>query len=53
MRADPGQLTRLAELIDEGGLLVEVAESHPLSGLADVHRRAEAGDLRGKITLIP
>jgi NADPH:quinone reductase-like Zn-dependent oxidoreductase len=53
MRADPGQLTRLAELIDEGGLMVEVAESHPLSGLADVHRRAEAGDLRGKITLIP
>ncbi|GAA1619803.1 hypothetical protein GCM10009733_015290 [Nonomuraea maheshkhaliensis] len=53
MRADPGQLARLAELIDAGELTVEVAETHPLSELARIHRRAEAGDLRGKVILVP
>ncbi|MGP4101981.1 alcohol dehydrogenase catalytic domain-containing protein [Nonomuraea sp. KM90] len=52
-RDDPEQLAHLATLIDEGGLVVEVAESHPLSELPEIHRRAEAGDTRGKITIHP
>ncbi|MEV0617028.1 zinc-binding dehydrogenase [Nonomuraea sp. NPDC050404] len=53
MRYDPGQLAHLAALIDEGRLKVEVAESHPLSELAQIHRRAESGDIRGKIMILP
>ncbi|SPL95368.1 Oxidoreductase [[Actinomadura] parvosata subsp. kistnae] len=52
MRYDPAQLAALAALIDEGGLTVEISESHPLPALPRVHRRAEAGDLRGKVTLL-
>ncbi|TDD37601.1 NADP-dependent oxidoreductase [Nonomuraea terrae] len=50
-RDDPAQLGRIAALIDEGSVTVEVAESHPLTELAEIHRRAEAGDTRGKIVL--
>ncbi|MGI5283765.1 alcohol dehydrogenase catalytic domain-containing protein [Nonomuraea polychroma] len=53
MRYDPGQLAAMAALIDEGRLAVEVAESHPLSELPEIHRRAESGDTHGKITLYP
>jgi NADPH:quinone reductase-like Zn-dependent oxidoreductase len=52
MRYDPGELAALAALIDDGALTVEIAESHPLAELAQLHRRAEAGDLRGKITIL-
>ncbi|MGR6923674.1 alcohol dehydrogenase catalytic domain-containing protein [[Actinomadura] parvosata] len=52
MRYDPAQLTALAALIDEGRLTVEIAESHPLPALPRIHRRAEAGDLRGKVTVL-
>ncbi|WP_231618819.1 NADP-dependent oxidoreductase [Nonomuraea sp. SBT364] len=50
-RADPGQLTEIAGLIDKGELVVEIAETHPLTGLTDLHRRAEAGQTRGKILI--
>ncbi|MGP3955404.1 alcohol dehydrogenase catalytic domain-containing protein [Nonomuraea sp. 3N208] len=53
MRYDPGQLAAMAALIDEGRLAVEAAESHPLSELPEIHRRAESGDTHGKITLYP
>jgi NADPH:quinone reductase-like Zn-dependent oxidoreductase len=52
-RDDLGQLAELAALIDKGGLVVEVAESHALSELPEIHRRAESGDIRGKITIYP
>ncbi|MEU4571796.1 NADP-dependent oxidoreductase [Nonomuraea sp. NPDC023979] len=50
-RADAGQLTELAGLIDKGELVVEIAETHPLTGLTELHRRAEAGRTRGKILI--
>ncbi|WP_308250627.1 alcohol dehydrogenase catalytic domain-containing protein [Nonomuraea rhizosphaerae] len=50
-RNDAAQLAELVALIDKGELTVEVAESRPLSALADVHRRAEAGQLHGKVVL--
>ncbi|MEV4107626.1 zinc-binding dehydrogenase [Nonomuraea sp. NPDC049695] len=52
-RNDPAQLAELAALIDRGELDVEIAESLPLAELGKVHRRAEEGDTRGKIILLP
>ncbi|WP_223167020.1 alcohol dehydrogenase catalytic domain-containing protein [Nonomuraea sp. SYSU D8015] len=52
-RNDPRHLAEIAALIDKGELVVEVAESHPLSELPQIHRRAESGDIRGKITIYP
>ncbi|MEV0382203.1 NADP-dependent oxidoreductase [Nonomuraea sp. NPDC050643] len=49
-RNDPEQLAAIAALIDKGELIVE-AETYPLSELAGLHRRAEAGGTRGKILL--
>ncbi|WP_249345318.1 NADP-dependent oxidoreductase [Microbispora sp. H11081] len=51
-RNDPGQLTELVALIDKG--LVDVkADVRPLESLADVHREAERGLVRGKVVLTP
>jgi NADPH:quinone reductase-like Zn-dependent oxidoreductase len=52
-RNDPGILAALVALIDAGDLTVEITERHPLSELADVHRRSEAGEIRSKVLLIP
>ncbi|MER6508840.1 zinc-binding dehydrogenase [Nonomuraea sp. NPDC001636] len=49
-RNDPGQLAELVALIDAGVVDVEAAV-RPLEALADVHREAERGLVRGKITL--
>ncbi|TMR20637.1 NADP-dependent oxidoreductase [Nonomuraea turkmeniaca] len=53
MRYDPEHLAAMAAMIDEGRLVAEATESHPLSELPEIHRRAEAGDVHGKITLYP
>jgi NADPH:quinone reductase-like Zn-dependent oxidoreductase len=52
-RNDPEILAELVRLVDSGELTVDVAERVPLSELAEVHRRSEAGDIRGKVVLIP
>jgi NADPH:quinone reductase-like Zn-dependent oxidoreductase len=52
-RNDPEILAELVRLVDAGDLIVDVAERLPLSMLADVHRRSEAGEIRGKVVLIP
>lgn len=52
-RNDPEVLAELVALIDAGDLTVDITERLPLSELADVHRRSEAGQLRGKVVLIP
>ncbi|MFF0312165.1 NADP-dependent oxidoreductase [Streptosporangium sp. NPDC004379] len=49
-RNDPGQLSELVALIDEGVVDVR-ADVRPLESLADLHRAAERGDIRGKIVL--
>ncbi|MGW2221046.1 alcohol dehydrogenase catalytic domain-containing protein [Nonomuraea sp. NPDC001684] len=49
-RNDPGQLAELVALIDAGAVDVEAAV-RPLEALADVHREAERGLVRGKVTL--
>ena len=52
-RNDPGRLTEIVKLIDTGELTVEIAESHPLSDLALVHAKSQAGQTHGKITILP
>ncbi|GAA0842433.1 NmrA family NAD(P)-binding protein [Streptosporangium amethystogenes subsp. fukuiense] len=52
-RNDTKQLSEIVELLDAGVLVVDVAESHPLSNLTLVHRRSEAGRTHGKITILP
>ncbi len=50
-RSDAGDLARLVELVDAGGLRVDVAERAPLADLAAVHARAAAGELSGKAVI--
>ncbi|MGA5762396.1 NAD(P)H-binding protein [Nonomuraea bangladeshensis] len=53
-RNDAAHLAALAELAGEGRLAVDVAERLPLTELAAVHRRAEAGAATGgKVILVP
>jgi NADPH:quinone reductase-like Zn-dependent oxidoreductase len=48
---DTTQLTELVKLVDTGVVTVEVTETYPLDAIADVHRKSEAGDIRGKVTI--
>jgi NADPH:quinone reductase-like Zn-dependent oxidoreductase len=50
---DPAQLAELVSRVNAGKLNVEPSESHPLSDLADLHRRSEAGQIRGKVIISP
>jgi NADPH:quinone reductase-like Zn-dependent oxidoreductase len=52
-RSDADHLADLVRLIDAGELRVDVAEHLPLSELAAVHARSDAGALPGKVVLIP
>ncbi|MCA1222493.1 NADP-dependent oxidoreductase [Streptomyces sp. 8L] len=48
---DGAALARIADLIDQGAVRVEVADVLPLDQAAEAHRRGEAGHTRGKIVL--
>jgi len=52
-RSDAKDLSRLVELVDRSELRVEVSERVPLSELAAVHARAEAGELPVKVLVLP
>jgi NADPH:quinone reductase-like Zn-dependent oxidoreductase len=52
-RNDPADLAALVALVDRGVLTVDVSERHTLDDLATLHRRSEAGDLRGKVVVRP
>ena len=52
VRSDADQLAGLAAKVDAGELHVDVAERLPLSELAAVHARADAGALPGKVVLL-
>ncbi|MGY6653013.1 NADP-dependent oxidoreductase [Amycolatopsis sp. TRM77291] len=52
-RNDSAQLAELVALVDSGAITVEVAERHRLTELASLHRRSEAGDIRGKVVVLP
>jgi NADPH:quinone reductase-like Zn-dependent oxidoreductase len=53
VRSDAAQLSHLVELVDRGALQVGVDERLPLAELPAVHARAAAGELHGKLILIP
>lgn len=53
VRSDADQLADLVRMIDAGELHVDVAERLPLTELAAVHARADAGALPGKVVLLP
>ena len=50
---DTDQLSALVALVDKGVVRVDVTESHPLDSIANVHRKSEAGRIRGKVTVLP
>jgi NADPH:quinone reductase-like Zn-dependent oxidoreductase len=53
LRSDTDQLAQIVARIDNGQLRVDISASYPLSQTATVHERGEAGELRGKVLLIP
>ncbi|WP_340681985.1 NADP-dependent oxidoreductase [Amycolatopsis coloradensis] len=52
-RNDSAQLAELVTLVDSGTITVEITERHLLSALASLHRRSEAGGIRGKVVVLP
>lgn len=53
VRSDAAQLADLVARVDAGRLRVWVSERLPLSDLLDVHTRSAAGQLHGKVVLLP
>jgi NADPH:quinone reductase-like Zn-dependent oxidoreductase len=53
VRSDATQLAEIVRLVDAGQVTVRISERHPFAEAAAVHRRAAAGDLHGKIVLVP
>jgi NADPH:quinone reductase-like Zn-dependent oxidoreductase len=53
VRYDTGQLTELVTLVDAGVVTVDITGTYPLDAIAEIHRRGEKGDIRGKITITP
>ncbi|MFI6097455.1 NADP-dependent oxidoreductase [Lentzea sp. NPDC051213] len=52
-RYDRATLAELVSLVDRGELKLDVTEVLPLDAIGEVHKRSEAGDIRGKIVLTP
>ncbi|WP_308493391.1 NADP-dependent oxidoreductase [Microbacterium terrisoli] len=53
VRPDTGLLSRIVALIDSGELHVEIARHAPLSDLPSIHQQAAAGQVHGKIVIVP
>jgi Zinc-binding dehydrogenase len=53
VRSDAEQLSQLVARVDRGELRVDVAERVPLGGLPAIHARAAAGDISGKVIVLP
>ena len=51
VRPDGGELARLAVLVDEGAVRINVADVLPLDQAAEAHRRLEEGHTKGKLVL--
>lgn len=50
---DADVLSRLVALVDSGELRVEIARRVPLSELPALHEQAEAGQVQGKVVVVP
>lgn len=53
VRSDADQLAELVARVDRGELSVDIAERVALADLPDVHARAAAGTLSGKVVVLP
>ena len=53
VRSDTAQLAEIAALIDAGELRLDISERGLLADTEAIHERAEAGDLRGRVVLVP
>jgi NADPH:quinone reductase-like Zn-dependent oxidoreductase len=53
LRGDTEQLARLVALVDGGELRVDVAERVSLPDLPELHARAAAGKVSGKVVVVP
>ena len=49
VRPDSAQLGELAQLVVDGIVRVEIAQTFPLEQAADAHRAVETGHVRGKV----
>lgn len=50
---DPVHLAAMVALVDRGVVTVDISERRTLDDLATLHRRSEAGDIRGKVIIRP
>ena len=53
VRSDAEQLSQLVAMVDRGELRVDVAERVALADLPEVHARAAAGALPGRVVVLP
>jgi NADPH:quinone reductase-like Zn-dependent oxidoreductase len=51
--ADGARLAELAALVDEGVLMLRVAETYALDAVSKAHARLEEGGVRGRLVLVP
>jgi NADPH:quinone reductase-like Zn-dependent oxidoreductase len=52
VHSDTDQLARMVAMVDAGTLRVDVAERVALADLADLHARADAGEVSGKVIVV-
>jgi NADPH:quinone reductase-like Zn-dependent oxidoreductase len=53
VRSEAEQLSKLVAMVDRGELRIDVARRVPLAELPDVHAQAAAGELPGKVVVLP
>ncbi|NUR60153.1 MAG: NADP-dependent oxidoreductase [Catenulispora sp.] len=53
VRPDGAKLAELADLVDEGALTVEVAQTFPLAEVAAAFDLSRTGRMRGKLVIVP
>jgi NADPH:quinone reductase-like Zn-dependent oxidoreductase len=53
LHPDADVLAQLVALVDSGDLRVEIARRVPLSELPTIHEQADAGQVRGKVVVVP
>jgi NADPH:quinone reductase-like Zn-dependent oxidoreductase len=51
MSPNPNQLVRIADLVADGDVRIEIAETMPLAEVAHAHELSEGGHVRGKLVL--
>ncbi len=53
VRSDADQLASIAATVDAGKLRIDISATYPLSEIAAVHQKSDAGEIRGEALLVP